>query len=306
MKLKDIVVRVRALAALILTRRPAVASGPPSAAAAPPAAAPATLATESRASADGPHAGGPLAAAPDPELDALLRRAARLEAQQAEFAARLADMEARVNDFAYRQYRALGELLGECLRLRRNYLRLLAARSNADADRERARAAEAEFEAYRRTAAAAAVAPPELDEAGQDELRRLYRAAVMRCHPDRVGEAERPEANAAFLRVQAAYRAHDLTALRRVLAELDAQPAPRAEAPGAAGAGDRLRQRVSGLQIDVADLILAIQTLQLSDRYREVLRAGEDDTEFRLARQSFEAECAQLRAQIAALGGSAD
>lgn len=299
MKLKDIVVRVRALAALILTRRPAVASGPPSA-----AAAPATLATESRASADGPHAGGPLAAAPDPELDALLRRAARLEAQQAEFAARLADMEARVNDFAYRQYRALGELLGECLRLRRNYLRLLAARSNADADRERARAAEAEFEAYRRTAAAAAVAPPELDEAGQDELRRLYRAAVMRCHPDRVGEAERDAANTAFLRVQQAYRGRDLAALREVLAELDVPSASAAPTP--AGASDRLRQRVGRLQVEVADLILAVQTLQLSDHYREVLRAEADDTEFRLARESFEAECAQLRAQIAALGGRAD
>lgn len=303
MKLNDIISRMRTLAAAVLGRGPLVASGPPA-----PAVELPTAAVESRASEPGPHSrtAGPLAAVPDPELEPLLRRAAQLEGQQEDLAARLADMEARVHDFERRQYRALGELLGECLRLRREYLRLLATRSNAAADRERAQAADAEFEAYRQTTADTAAPPPELDEEAQHELRRLYRAAVMRCHPDRVGEAERQAANTAFLHVQQAYRTHDLAALRRVLAELDAQSVPAAPMPAADAVGDRLRHRVSRLQIEVADLILAVQTLQLSDHYREVLQAGDDDTVFRSARESFEAECAQLRAQIAALGGSAD
>lgn len=234
---------------------------------------------------------------PDPELDQLLVRAAKLEDQQLELGTRLADMEQRVREFEHRQYEALGEVLGECLRLRHECLRLQAERSGAAADRAEAQAARDAFEAYRRTTEEVRGDPPPLAEDEREELRRLYRAAAMRCHPDRVAEAERAGAHDRFLRVQHAYRRRDLAALRQILADIEAAPAPRAAI--ASGAG--LRQRVKALQIQVADLILAIQTLQLSASYRQALRIEDWDAYFARARAEFEAECAALRAQIAAL-----
>jgi hypothetical protein len=285
------------------------ASGLPAADAAPRTAAPpspAPTATSAAAVTAAIEAGArpPAAAAdahpaplPDPELDHLRGRAAKLEEQQLELTTRLADMEQRVREFEHRQYQALGGVLAECLRLRHEYLRLQAERSRAAADLAGAQAAREEFEAYRRAAEEVRDDPPPLAADERDELRRLYRAAAMRCHPDRVADAERTNAHDRFLRVQQAYRQRDLATLRLILAEIEAGPAPRP----AIAAGVGLRQRVKALQIQVADLILAIQTLQLSASYRQVSRIEDWDAHFARAREAFEAECAALREQIAAL-----
>jgi hypothetical protein len=253
----------------------------------------------------GPAEPAAIVAAPDPDAERLLVRRALLESQMLDFSARLADMEQQVRRYEQHQYRALGEVLGECLRLRQEYLGLKAARSGAAGDREQARQADEDFDAYRRSTAHAAAPLPELDDDEQDELRRLYRAAAMRCHPDRAAEAERAEAHDIFLRVQAAYQGRDLESLRRISAELAGWARPDAEAStsaaGAAVTSSGVRRRVAELQIQVADLILAVQTLQLDPAYRQALQVERWEADFAAARAGFEAECEALRAQIAQL-----
>jgi len=197
-------------------------------------------------------------------------------------------------------------VVGECLRLRQQYLSLKAARSGSTADREQARQADADFDAYRRSTEHTPTPLPELDDDEQDELRRLYRAAAMRCHPDRAEEAERAEAHDVFLRVQAAYQARDLDGLRSITAELagwaresdEASPAQAGTVP----ASSAVRRRVAELQIQVADLMLAVQTLQLDPAYRQAVQVERGEANFAEARAGFEAECEALRAQIARLG----
>lgn len=246
-----------------------------------------------------------IAAAPDPDAERLLARCARLEGQRLELTTRLADMQQQLRRYEQQQYLALGEIVGECLRLRREYLSLKAARSGTAADRERARQADEDFDAYRRSTEHTAAPLPELDEDEQDELRRLYRAAAMRCHPDRAAEAERAQAHEIFLRVQAAYQACDLAGLRGITAELaglarHAQDTGAA-LEGAALAGSGVRRRVAELQTQVADLILAVQTLQLDANYRQAVQVDCWDSNFAEARAGFEAECEALRRQIASL-----
>jgi regulator of replication initiation timing len=246
-----------------------------------------------------------LVAAPDPDAERLLARCGLLQAQMLDLTNRLADMEQQVRSYEQHQYLALGEVVGECLRLRNEYLSLRAALTRAAADREEARQAAEDFDAYRSGTAQTAAPPPELDDDERDELRRLYRAAVMLCHPDRAEEAERAEAHDMFLRVQAAYQACDLTALRGLGAELsgwvreagEEDPAEKVAAP----AGGALRRRVAELQTSVADLILAVQTLQLDPAYRQAVQVERWEADFAEARARFEAECEALREQIAAL-----
>src|SRR5690606_30156678 len=163
---------------------------------------------------DAPVAPAAIVAAPDPDAERLLARCARLQAQLPDFTGRLADMEQQARSYEQHQFLALGDAAGERLRLRPEYLNLKAARSGAAADREQARQADEDFAAYRRSTEHTPAPLPELDDDEQDELRRLYRAAAMRCHPDRAEEAERAEAHDVFLRVQAAYQARDLEGLR--------------------------------------------------------------------------------------------
>ena len=254
---------------------------------------------------DAPVAPAAIVAAPDPDAERLLARCARLQAQMLDFTGRLADMEQQVRSYEQHQFLALGDVVGECLRLRQEYLSLKAAQSGAAADREQARQADADFDAYRRSTEHTPAPLPELDDDEQDELRRLYRAAAMRCHPDRAEEAERAEAHDVFLRVQAAYQARDLDGLRSITAELagwarasdEASPAKAGTVP----ASSAVRRRVAELQIQVADLMLAVQTLQLDPAYRQAVQVERWEANFAEARAGFEAECEALRAQIARL-----
>ena len=254
-----------------------------------------------------PIAQAAVIAAPDPDAERLLARCAQLEEQMVELSRRLADMEQQVRSYEQHQYAALGEVVGECLRLRQEYLRLKVERSGRAADAERARQADEDFDAYRRSTEHTAAPLPELDADEQDELRRLYRAAAMRCHPDRAAESERAAAHDIFLRVQVAYQARDLEGLRRLAAELAGrvESTPGAAAAGSgslkAPAGGGIRRRVGELQHKVADLILAVQTLQLDPIYRKARQVEHWDTHFADARAGFEAECEALRAGIAGL-----
>lgn len=256
-----------------------------------------------------PVAPAALVEAPDPDAERLLARCAALEGQMLDLTSRLADMEQRVRSYEQHQYAALGDVVGEFLRLRQEYLRLKAERSGTAADAEEARQADEDFDAYRRSTEHTAAPLPDLDEDEQDELRRLYRAAAMRCHPDRATEAERAEAHDMFLRVQAAYQACDLAALRAITAELAGWAAGTAEQgtmkAGAAQASGGIRRRVTELQHKVADLILAVQTMQIDPAYRKALQVEHWDSHFAAARAGFEAECETLRAQIAGLASRA-
>ncbi len=243
----------------------------------------------------------PVVAAPDPDADKLLARSALLQGQMLDLSARLADMQHRVRAFEHQQYLALGEVLHECLRLRRAYLQLKAERSGVAADLDEARKAGEAFDTYRRTAEEAAQAPPALDADALDELRKLYRTAAMRCHPDRAAEADKASAHGFFVRVQEAYRARDAEALRRIVGEMKAGAGSQREGPAASRNHAGIRARVGELQNQVADLILAVQTLQLDRIYRQAVRIEDWDEYFAHARAKFEAECDALRAQIVAL-----
>lgn len=235
----------------------------------------------------------------DAERDALSARVAALEARIAELATRKAAMEGAVLSFQLAQYEAVGDALENCLRLRLEYLRLQAARSGSDDDRRAERAAAADYEACHPSWGEAGEGLADLDEATQVELKQRYRAAAMRCHPDRVPEAEKNTAGALFQRVQQAYRSGDLVALRAICLEMGGEGSISGRAGGsAADGGDALRRLLSDLQDHAADLILAIQTRQLDPDYRKALQPDAWAEEFSEVRARLEEECAELARRI--------
>ena len=73
-----------------------------------------------------------------------------------------------------------------------------------------------------------------------------------------------------------------------------------AAGPGSTDSVDSTVKRTA--QIQVADLMLAVQTLQLDPAYRQAVQVERWEANFAEARAGFEAECEALRAQIARLG----
>jgi|GEM_PF-1730293 len=232
----------------------------------------------------------------DPAAAALRERIAAARMRMDELVARKAEMDQAILNFQIAQYEALGETLETCLGLRLEYLRLKAERSGSDEDQRAAREAEAEFDACQATAADEGDALQALGDEERAELKQRYRSAAMRCHPDRVADADKTDAGALFLRVQQAYRAADLPALRALCRELDAG---HSHLGGAAVVGiDALRRELNEIHDHTADLMLAIQTARLDPQYRKAYHPESWPTDFAEARAHLEAECDELRWNI--------
>jgi hypothetical protein len=233
----------------------------------------------------------------------LQQKIAATRARLAEFDARKAQVDQIVVGYQLAQFEALGEALETCLALRLEYLRLRARRSGSKADREAEQRAQADFDASRLPAADDGDALAGFDEETREELKKRYRSAAMRCHPDRVGDTDKAAAQAIFLRVQQAYRSGDLPALRALCRQIDEGLSSVCASMPASGAS-ALRRVLSELQDQAADLILAIQMVQLDPLYRKACRPDDWPAEFTAMRTSLDAECEHLRWQIRIYGGA--
>lgn len=239
------------------------------------------------------------ALAADHELAAIRSRVASMERRVVDLETCKAEMEQLLEEYAFCQYQALGDLLGEQLRLQHQILQLRAARSSSQEDRAAADAADEEYRAYEQARDQPAVPPVALADDERDELRALYRAAAMRCHPDRVGEAEKALAHEMFLRTQDAYRRRDLAAMRLISRQLAAGATPSPTSDGSTPS-ERLEVLLESLLDKGAGLLLAIQSIQMQAQYRRARHREQWDDYFAAARQQLEAECAALRQQLAA------
>ncbi len=239
-----------------------------------------------------------LEAAADPELDRLRARIASTEAKVVDLASRKSEMEQLLEEYAFRQYQAVGELLGEQLRLQLELHQRRAERSSRPEDKEAANAAAEAYADYERARQEPARPPAVLAENESKELTALYRAAVMRCHPDRVGETEKVRAHELFLTTQDAYQRRDLAAMRLICSQLsaDAHSIPTSD-------GITPRERLDALLESIEDqgveLLLAIDAMQRQAEYRRARCREQWDDYFAALRDRLDDECTALRRQIA-------
>ncbi|WP_227815118.1 J domain-containing protein [Nitrogeniibacter aestuarii] len=238
-----------------------------------------------------------LQSAPDPACDGLRLKIEDVQGKILDLSERKASMDATMTAFHTAQYEALGELLADCLALRCAVTRRQAEISGSVEDREAAAAAARETERYQQQLAEAPAAAAAQDPETRARLKQVYRAVAMRCHPDRVEAADQAQATEHFQRAQRAYRQSDLEALEILLAELEALPAALGNTHGQDDLAT-LERALSRLRGRAADLILEIQTLQLSPEYRRALDPDRWGPYFDEARQAFERERDQLRAML--------
>lgn len=87
-----------------------------------------------------------------------------------------------------------------------------------------------------------------------DELRRRYREASKRCHPDVVPDTYREEAAATFQALESAYEAGDVQSVRAIADALERWGFPKeGEAPKNRDAAD-LRRAISQLESDISTI----------------------------------------------------
>ena len=244
-----------------------------------------------------------LAAWQDPALAELRLELLTLEAQIVALSSEQAELERQIEAFAHQQHVAIGEVMAECLHLRWEYWRLRAERSRAEADQTAQAEAEADQAEFQRDREAfeQAPRPATLDADQQQELKRLYREAVMRCHPDRVTEADQAAAQTIFVQVQRAYQQSDLDTLNRLHRHLtEGQPFP--DPAQVWTEQDQVRGRISRLRLEVERRLAEIRALRASETYQTLAAQLDWAGYFATVRQRLEQECAALRQKIAESG----
>ena len=141
--------------------------------------------------------------------------------------------------------------------------------------------------------------PPPADSAAPDDLKRRYRAASKRCHPDVVPEAYRAQAAATFQALESAYQAGHGRAVRAIADALERWGFPTAPAADE-NADDRTEPE---LRRAVADLDAAIDALRASDAYqagharavRAIADAEDVDAALRAQKEGLRQVLAELR-----------
>ena len=119
----------------------------------------------------------------------------------------------------------------------------------------------------------------------------------MLCHPDRVSEADKVQAQVVFAQVQQARNNADLATLRRIYKNIkEGKPfEDLAEMPMEV---DQLRRQVARLRLEVERYIATIYKLRKMDTFQALSALTDWDSHFAEARQQLESECVKYRAEL--------
>jgi predicted thioesterase len=211
-----------------------------------------------------------LTVATDQEVAHLKLTLRGLEYQLSALSDEKVEIERQIHAFSVRSSHEIGELTTRYLRLRAEKLRRQAA-------------TEPEVE-------------PEAEEAQADY--EEYREASQKCHPDKVDDADRDQANDLFVQLQAAYRQNDLAGVRAIHAAVR-EGRLFVDRSAVLTEVESLGRAVLDLRQQVQALVTAIRQLYDSQTYRTLKDIEDWAAWFVEQRESLEQAIADLEAELA-------
>ncbi len=233
------------------------------------------------------------------------REAARLRDRLAEIEVEQATLEAELAAFNSDYMRIVMTVMLDVQELEARILALVAARSGASDDAEAAHSAR---ERVNETTAHIRAIPKTPGPIPTGDIKKLFRDAAKRMHPDLAADEEaRGHAEAFMKRLNTAYRAGDAEAIVNLLGQWEASPFGGGGDDDDAARSARAARRVGALGDAVAraqqrlDDLRASELAQLLERVMAAAAAGGD----LLAdmRRDAEAALVQARARLAELQG---
>lgn len=234
-----------------------------------------------------------------PEIAELRLSLRTLEAHIIALTTEHIETEQLIDQFSKRQNHVIGELLGLYLMLREQVLLKRVKKTGKTADQQAFEEAQQANESYQQSHDPHEDVSPldALTTEQQTELKLLFRQASMACHPDRVSEADKLQAQSVFMQVQQAYKNADIATLRRLQKNLkEGKPfEDLAEMPTEV---DQLRQQVARLRLEVERYIAAIYELRQTDTFQTLSGITDWDSYFDDARIQLHSECEQLRTEL--------
>lgn len=216
------------------------------------------------------------------------------------------EMERRLVIFNRQHDAALGELIERLLAARAELAELRAEVSAGEGEeaytRAQAQAEEADqrFREYseQHHALIEAAPVPMLDAQSERELKALYRKACALCHPDKVADAQKTDAHAAFVALQEAYRCNDLPGVREIYQTLKAGRTLNARS-ALLSEFEALQAAIAQMEHKISALVGEFKALRDSDAGRLMESVHDWEAYIDARRRELEAEIEQTAEEIA-------
>lgn len=237
----------------------------------------------------------------EPDVVFLRLEAMALEAELVGITVEQAEIEQQILEYDRQHSALVGNVVSEYLRLRAKLTAVVARRKNDEAFRSAEAASRAEYEKYQKSLAEADPPTNKLTDDEQRELKKLWRVAAMRFHPDRVPPELQSVAASLFHQAREAEKKGDLTAMRRLLAQYD-KGAQFGEKQRTASAKVDLEREIERLAREVAMVARKVAELRISKTYQTITKLQSWDDHFKELRVQLEAECEILREKLREAG----
>lgn len=225
----------------------------------------------------------------DPEIAGLKLEIKILENQLNAFDNEKIELEKVLSDFQHRHTIELGKIILEILKLRKDKYK--------DKD-QKAQETEDDFNQYNEQFEKEKDKHQfELSEDELKELKKNFRKATTLCHPDKVNEEQKAEAEKVFIALKEAYDQHDIEKVNRILKDLETGNSFRSQTD-TISEKEVLRATVEKLSQKLQQLEKEIITIKESETFTTVDTITNWDTYFNETKTQLEEELESLTLEL--------
>jgi hypothetical protein len=225
----------------------------------------------------------------DPEIAGLKLEMKILESQLNAFDNEKIELEKLLSDFQHRHTIELGEIILEILKLRKAKYK--------DND-QKAKETEDDYNSYNEQFENEKDKHQfELNEDEKNELKKNFRKATMLCHPDKVSEEQKNEAEKVFIELKQAYDQHDIEKVNRILKDLETGNSFRSQTD-TVSEKEVLKATLEKLRKKLQQLEKEIIAIKESDTFKTVNEITNWDIYFNETKTQLEEELQSLTLEL--------
>jgi hypothetical protein len=214
-----------------------------------------------------------------------------LQARILSIQSEIAEINRQIHQYEHQKEKSIGDLIRRYLDVKRLYLNHVYKQDFQAESKQKAEEADRIFRQYSEACLekSAEIKPVELSVAQLDELKQLYRKLAMQCHPDRVQDAHKANAQVFFQQLQLNYKKNDLISLKNLKLEIDAKLSS-SQIFAVDDDTPKLAKVLSELQANIARLTQQLTRLKQSATWSELNAHMDWDVSFSRHAEQLERE----------------
>jgi len=232
----------------------------------------------------------------EPDLIELKAEAEKLEGKLTEYLTKKASLEKLIQDYNFKFYSQVGDLMSEVNRLRLEKLRIESIK-NSEKQQEFTDTKQEydEFENQYIKITSQNILP--LTEKEQKLLKTYFRKASLLCHPDSVSDEFKDEAARIFNELKEAYNSNDISKVSSILEHLE-NNLQFPKKSDTVTDKDRLKLLIDHLKSEIQKLKQEVDLIKRSEIYQHITSIGNWDIYIVHIKRQLENEVNRLKSTI--------